>query len=768
MKIITFLLLILAFSGTVYAQVTEDHPLSGTNIIQNGGGDEIFNLSGSNVSVFKYYKAMEKYSVDTLVKTASYQLESSWARPDMDLADVDNDGMSEILASWTWDQKAEITMLKVDPAKLTIDPENAWSHVVSVTKSSPAVYQSPEWMVSSLVMIKGGNLDSDPEQEFVIAYWAEDQMIQIYAFNVDKDYNITEIGSIRDQIISASGNINLCEDDMFIFDIECADLNGDGIDEILLSGRKDKDPSGYEIFANLYSYNEGLGKLEAKLKNIVFEQTNPDFDIANFNLESGNFHSRDMKTAVIGIYEFEKEVYGNAASKTFVSNILIPVKINPDLDEMTTGTHIYQRNDSIPNDCYYQRISTLQAEDFNNDGLDELVSAYAYEYQLPTLKIYTGNVPLGFSLFADLDKVAENFSGSITVGNIYKDTGMVKPKELLINVNKEGSWGHASNLYQLNLQSNGSFKDIVLLKENCSQYLDLGKTGILLTGNIDNDIRIGKPKRHSVTDILQPLVILNAPPIHFDVFDGECYDVCRSYNENQSVFNARYVKENQQSTEVTTEFNRDRSSGSASGGLSYWGVTVSASLAQTYGEKFSKVDGTARTVTVGVAIDATVDDQIYATVMEYDIWEYPVYANDLIQDHVLVVEPKIVKNAWFDSKSWKGYSYIPNHEVGNILSYRRYPMLSDNPLMTEKIKGDYGLETSFLISGNSSYDWFLSFSDFTESQATTTKEFSRDWGVSVSGWGCGFSLDGSYNKENIETQRTTIENNIDLDVHLGS
>jgi hypothetical protein len=89
-----------------------------------------------------------------------------------------------------------------------------------------------------------------------------------------------------------------------------------------------------------------------------------------------------------------------------------------------------------------------------------------------------------------------------------------------------------------------------------------------------------------------------------------------------------------------------------SGGFSFWGVSVSSHLTQKYGKKFSKVDGSSRTVTVGFEVASTVDDQIYATVMDYDLWEYPVYGNNELQGHILVVDPQIVKNSWFDSKSW--------------------------------------------------------------------------------------------------------------------
>ena len=765
------LLLLFLLCNVLPAQDPEVHPLSDTYIIQYGGGNEIVSFDNASVSIFKYYKAMEKYSSDTLVMIASHPIGSGYgweSLKDLTLADMDGDGLDEILAAWPKDNKAEWVLLKVDPGKLNVDPENAWSKVVNVSKTSPAVYNPSDWQLYPVVLIKACNLDSDSAMEIVTAYWAQDKMIEITAYDVDEDFNITEIASIRDQLIEEPAGINLCEDMMFIFDIECADFNGDGIDEILLSGRRDRDPSGYHIFANVYSLNQGTGNLEAKTKKDIFSQEIANYDIGNFNMASGYFHSTTTKDAVIGLLQYEKDVYGGIIKNTFVSNILIPVSANSLLNEMTVGDLIYQRHDSIPNRCYYYRTSTLVAEDFNNDGLDELLYAFSFQQRLPTLKIYEGTQPGGFSVYANLDSISESFLGDIVVGNIQKDTTEeMDYKEIIITSVQEGSYTSQSDLYQLRVKQDGSFDTLALLSENITQGLYSEKSETMLAGNLDNAIHIGKPKRHSVSEILQPLVILNAPPIHFDVFDNQSYDVCRSYNENQSQFIARYVKESLQSTEVTTEMNRDWSvSASASGGFSFWGVSVSAYLSQTYGKKFSKVDGTSRTVTVGVAIDATVDDQIYATVMDYDIWEYPIYGNDEVQGHILVVEPKIVKNSWFDSKSWKGYSYIPNHEVGNILSYRRYPHLSDNPMMAEKIKGDYGLQTSFLVSANSSYNWFLNFSDFTESQASTTKEFSRDWGVSVSGWGCGFSLDGSYSSEDIQTQRTTVENNINLDVHL--
>lgn len=756
----------------IIAQVEED-PLAETYIIQNGGGDELVTMDGGeqmDITIYKYFKAHERYASDTLVWAMNYGGSSCYGGEyDMDLADLDHDGYKEIVAAWSSEGRIDVVVLKADPARLNVDEANAWSRTVPWSKTSPSLYEPQHWNVSPGIFVTAGNLDPDSLGEFVVAWWADDGMIEITAYDVDDTLQVTELATIRDQEISEPPGINLCEDYTYLWNIECADFNGDGTDEILLTGRVDYEPEGWQVIARIYTYDENSGHLEPMAGDVLFTQADPAYDIGDFNMATGHFHSTGADDGIIGILQYNADS-AIAYATEIIANTLIPFSVDDQLSIITAGEPIYQRQDTIPAECYYSRNSTLRGADVNHDGLDELFSSFSFDGKFPIFKIYQGDQSTGFSVYADLDDLSEKFYGAMAIGDFHKDT-MDGPGPLEIILSTKVDWYPEPRIYQLQTNQDGSFERLSLIKADVVNNWNIvyGKTETSLADNFDRDIRIGKPKRYAVTEILQPLVILNAPPIHFDVFDGQSYDLCRSYNENESEFIAKYIKETQQSTEVRTEVNRDWSlSKSISGGFSAWGVSVSAYLSETYGEKFSKVAGSSRTVTVGFEIDATVDDQIYAMVMDYDLWEYPVYGNDNVEGHILVVDPKIVKNSWFDSKSWKGYSYIPIHEVGNIMSYRRYPLLSDNPQLIEKIKGDYGLETSFLLSGNSSYDWFLNFTDFTENQATTTKEYNRDWGFSVSYWGSGFSMDGSYHSENIRTQRTTVESGIDLDVHLDA
>jgi hypothetical protein len=773
MKSLYFILsLIIFIPFNMFAQSPIDGPLSDSYIIQNGGGDELVTLDNDEINIYKYSRAMELFSKDTLLKVLSWPVEYSqiqWC--DIDLKNLDNDATSEILAVGTDGSNGPITVavLKVDPSRIMADPDNAWKKTVQFSKTDPPPYEPENWEIMNGIFIKGGNFDSDSLGEFVVAYWADDGKIEIVLYDVSDSLEVTELATIRDQEITEPAVINLCEDEIYLYEIEAIDFNNDGIDEILVSGRKQSDTSGWQIFANVYSYNESEKKLERKINESVYTQTDENYDIACFDVTGGKFFNADTMQAVIGFLQYTPYEYPNYHPDT-LAFILVPFKTNEELNVLMTGNPVYLWQDILggptgSEPCYF-RSSTLTAADVNDNGTDELLAAFSFEGELPSFKIYSGNQSLGFSVYADLSDLKTEFQSVLACGDFERDSSEnIQRTEIIIS---SGSWntGFYSEIYRIETLPDDSFDQLRLLCSN-KIHLPASKTDPLLAGNLDADIRLGKPKRYSVTDILQPLVILNAPPIHFDVFDGVSYDVCKSYNENEGKFIAEYIKESEQSTEVRTEINRDWSiSGTLSAGFSFWGVSVSSYLTQTYGKKFSKVEGSSHTVTVGFQIEATVDDQIYATVMDYDLWEYPVYGDGQLRGHVLVVEPQIVKNSWFDSKSWKGYSYIPNHEVGNILSYRHYPLLSDNPMLIEKVKGDYGFDTSFLLSGNSSYDWYLNFQDFTESQSSTTKEFSRDWGVSVSFWGAGFSMNGSYNSEDIQTQRTTVESGIYLDVHL--
>jgi hypothetical protein len=765
----TILIILLLFVIPVISQDYDNDPLEDGYIIHNGGGQEILGSTTSSVSLYKYYSEMEIAPWDTVIQILNYNHGYGQGFTDMATSDFDGDSLNEIVKVWIDNDAVQISALKPDPTLLSIDSLAEWQKVIELQKNDPAPTQSSGFYLPEVVLVQAGNFDDDLQMEFVIAYRAADGenggYVNLTVFDVDDTLGVFEKGSIIDQLITNPPKIELCEDQMYLFDIACADFNGDGIDEILLSGREPANPTGWQLFATIYTYDPESGNLTNQLKQAIYTQPDPLYDIGNFNLTTGHLTSTDKDQAVIGVYQYNPDARINQTDDT-VSVTIIPFETNDLLTDIVVGTQVIQKKDTVDIDCMYSRISTMTAYDVNNDGLDELLSAFTVsEYSYPatkTFKIYQMQSGLEFSVWADLDTITDNYHANIGIGDIRLEPEGADPyAEFTLETY------HGTSIYQLQYNGEGMFDKTTLLISNSSypDYSYSGKTEPIAVAECDGDIRLGTPSRFSVTEILQPLVILNAPPIHFDVFDEQIYDICTSYNENVPQFVASYIKESSQLIELETEVNRDWAlSVNISGGFSLFGVSVSSYFSQTWGEKFSKIDNTTTKVTVSISVDAIDDDRIYAIVMDYDIWEYPVYANKTVKAHALVVEPHALEYRWFPSKSWSGHSYIPEHEVGNILSYREYPILSNNPLVDEKIKGDYS--NSFVLDANSSYDWELQFDDFQSSQSSTTKEYTRDWGASVSGWGAGFSIDGHYHSEEINTQRTAVANGLNLSVHL--
>ncbi|MDZ7623445.1 MAG: hypothetical protein U5J96_03230 [Ignavibacteriaceae bacterium] len=157
----------------------------------------------------------------------------------------------------------------------------------------------------------------------------------------------------------------------------------------------------------------------------------------------------------------------------------------------------------------------------------------------------------------------------------------------------------------------------------------------IAVGNFDGfDFTVGTPTLHHDYGIVQPIVTLNAPPIHFDEINGTNYDVNACFNGGDCDFWAQYKKQSTSSVEVSTEVHNDwdisagiKVEGEIEAAPMGVGVSTSYKLWATgsYGEKFSKDSTNRQTISISVEVEAREDDRIYSTIADYDIWEYPVF-----------------------------------------------------------------------------------------------------------------------------------------------
>ena len=553
-EIIIILLLIIM---PVIAQNYDNDPLEDGYIIHNGGGQEIVSSTNTSVSIFKYFKEMEMAPWDTVVSVLRYDHGVSEGFPDMVTADLDGDSLNEIVKVWIENDGIEIAVLKPDPNLLSIDGLAEWQKIVRLQKKDPLLYHAHMGInLPEVVLVQCGNLDADPQREFVVAYWADDGtgngFVNLTVYDVDDTLGVFEKGSIMDQPIENPPKVELCEDAMYLFDIECGDFNGDGTDEILLGGREPASPSGWQFFTKIYTYEPESGNLVAKVKETIYTQVDSLYDVANLNLAAGHLATTNKDQAVVGFYQYNQ--YRPDADT--VSFTIIPIEANDLLTEISVGPLVVQKKDTLDAGCMIFRESTMKVKDINNDGQDEIISAFSVFYYAPprpiamkTFKIYQMQSELNLSVWADLDTITDSYHANIAVGNICRELDEdVTYSEFIIDSYIDGS------MYQLRYNEDGTFQQVVLLIEDIPDLRFYGTTEPMGIGEFDGDIRLGSPNRFSATEILQPLVILNAPPIHFDVFNDQIYDLCSSYNENDPQFIASYLKESSPTPSKTAGF----------------------------------------------------------------------------------------------------------------------------------------------------------------------------------------------------------------------
>ena len=211
-----------------------------------------------------------------------------------------------------------------------------------------------------------------------------------------------------------------------------------------------------------------------------------------------------------------------------------------------------------------------------------------------------------------------------------------------------------------------------------------------------------------------PLVILRAPPVHFDQFGKNTYDVngCFGSNLGTCGFGSSF-SDSQQST-FTTDVNQTDSwqaSATVSGGVSYAGFDVEASLQGRYGNNFSNENNSSVNTQVTVQVNANVNDYVFFRKTDYVVLEYPIYGvgrTTVGQPDAYVAVITGVDTSYAFENTSPGSTVAPSldniHQQGNLLSYPYYfpsgtaepsNSIDDNPEVSPSTNGASTTSTPF-------------------------------------------------------------------------
>jgi hypothetical protein len=279
---------------------------------------------------------------------------------------------------------------------------------------------------------------------------------------------------------------------------------------------------------------------------------------------------------------------------------------------------------------------------------------------------------------------------------------------------------------------------------------------------------LGSPVHYRRTEVIQPSVILNTPPIHYDILNSAVYDISGCYPDQSCDFLSTYTQTSTTDRTVTIETHED------------WGVSASLELIASvvkekataiYGEKFSNKSTDSETITISTGRIASGDDWIFTNIYDIDFYEYPVYDGEdpAPLGYFIVSNPGTPRSLWIEAKDdlLLGNQFRPDHEVGNILSYRQST--------TFDLSGhiyDFPEQT---VGGTGNSFVSLQLSTFSENAAETSWDSGLEINATIGetfdvyGIELGFEIEtgAHYNFGEITTQTISVDNSLEMRGDLG-
>jgi hypothetical protein len=621
-----------------------------------------------------------------------------------------------------------------------------------------------------LIQAISGDFDGDGTKEFAIIVGSTIlNKIHIIVLDSDGSLDLKIRGIIADENL-VSFNFNSSE----AFSAVAADVNGNGRDEIILMGvEANTTGSGqYATFIKVYQVStngsrnitaKGRLTVEDKAIQLVTNQQNTNTTYTQNAITA--IESEGSQTLVAGL------AIHSAVNDMGVDNFYIyHLGVSNDLNTITMVDNISFFQQFATSDNNGPGLPLLAASgDINGDSKQEAI--FFFSTGLFVIAVKSDNklskksdVGLGNS-----NELQESNS-SFVVGDITKDG-----RDNIITMHK----GISGNNNNFSIRAFGSapgsyslsqFNEYNFQEQSGQSY----RSFAIDLGNYDgDDFFLGEGTLHQC-DYYMPVMIVGAPPVHWDMIDGVVYDINNCFNGGDCNFGATFSQTTSTEFITSVELTSDWAvSAKAEAGASAYGVTVAASVEARYGEQFSNLQEKAVELKQTLTSEAIIDDKIHFFRVPLDVWEYPVKnAAGEIVDYVLGVFPKQENNMVLNISTTKALgNYRPHHEPGNILSYPNINTIQDYPDFPATAGANAAIfnglaNITYSVSGSNSIN--LTYSETFGTTNTSSWQAGVTTGFSVSGWGLGFSLEGEYNTGAVNISSKNVSSSTAFDFSIGN
>lgn len=689
---------------------------------------------------------------------------------DILLTDLTGDGRVDPLFVWA-NPGGTVTLTFVE-----ISPTNFnWQVAASFNLSTLLV--RPFGSVPPLLRLAAVRIDDDPNPEVVLAYTGLDGFVHIAVLEFNADLTTvriqTEINAAALPFVS-SGSFR---DRSGRFDIAAGDFDGDGFDEIaLLTPEAITVPNGLEnwqLYVRFYDYDRDAAQF--------VPDTIPHASTILYT--HGDRTSRWLSRVAGHAADFDGDGRVELAAAYHVgftdqaSQWYLQI-LKPAANFSSITLNLAQRLDvdnSSGNSGY--PLSLLSGE-FDGDPEPELVHGAR---QLSLINVQTNlsaSVIGRGSTGAEANYDDRRFMALAQLDSRDPNTGFIPEIVLVLDTQITGSQRRFLVRTFKAARGAGTFynidEDAVLTDSVSGNPQRFYAVGAADFGG--NGAKLGTPRRYNRTVTGKPTVIVNAPPVHFDVLGGTAFDVnglfpvgaCAS--SGSCPFYSRYAGSSTRGVTVETQWKRGWDfSTTVSGGFTVpiIDVGVDVEVQTKFAERLDSYAEKFETTRVEVQVDAVADDRIYAATIDYTVWEYPVLVDREVVGHIVVVDPGVRSQNWFGSKSIVAQNYRSHHEVGNLLSYRS----TTQPYSGAEYVRSITSADTFTVDSSSSYIWRLTR---TTNETTTER---KTFNFSIRGelsfdipypFIPDVDLEGGYDTSTLNATTSTIEDTQGLASFLGN
>lgn len=597
--------------------------------------------------------------------------------------------------------------------------------------------------------LASGNFYGDQKEEFVIGYLGTDTTLKLKLFSVDNNLNMHMGDSINNEKMVISNGQNYDA-----FDITTGDFDNDGLQEIAVVFVKRVGTTSWAVAVRIYDINT-QGKLQAKATANLLSA--PSYNISKIQISASakdfNYDAFDEVVAGFAFTHSQNQQPGN---------YIDIVRIKDSLNTIVTNTS--QRATLPISNFGESRPFDVVAADLNKDWKNDIAVAangniYAFTVDSllrPTLRI-TG--PAIFGWESGMNQYAEKCIAASDMD--YNRKADIIAVGLFYSFDTNNQF---FNIYVYEVNDNFTAFTLKGRRENYETVPFGGNTGrirhfAVAVGDFNGDrVRLGAANVYRKTFVKQPLVILNTPPIHYDVFQSVPFNINGCYPNFGCGFSADYIQATTLDTTLSVEVGSDWGvDATLSAGGNIFGIGVQASITGSYSEGFKNVQGSGSTVRVTEGRRAEGDDWTFNIVNDYDFYEYPVYDSlNNFRGNVIVMMPGPTTKLWIESKDdfAIGNIYRPEHEVGNILSYKDSVSLSED---TAQMIYQFNPQT--VGSSGSSFTQ-LEMENFRSQGADTSRKIGVEVGASVSAWGIEVGASGNYSSSQLSSVTTKVSSSM--------